>query len=155
VSCSWRWTLRKPLCYEKNQGRVSLSKHLRVGKRVSGPLPVRFHALNFISFNSKKHVAQGAVLTRLYARNGFISSRPIMRSKAVLTWMQVDDSIRGSPIYDLLDTYKDERNKVEYFYAAQWLVKQVSRKFFNRMTHLTYDRRETRPCRLTQMISMR
>jgi hypothetical protein len=64
-------------------------------------------------------------LTRLYARKDFISSRPILRSKALVTWIQVDASIRNSPLYALLDKWTDERNNVEYFYAAQWLAKQV------------------------------
>lgn len=52
-----------------------------------------------------------------------------MRSKALVTWIPVDPFIRNSPLYPLLDKWTDKRNGVQYFYAAQWLVKQVRHTF--------------------------
>lgn len=78
---------------------------------------------DLMTSNSKGHVARGAVLTKLYGE--FVKKRPIERSKAVVTWLQVTPGIRSSEIYRLLDTKVDKHDHKEYFYAAQWLAKKV------------------------------
>ena len=72
---------------------------------------------------SKGHVARGAVLVRACAP--FIVRRPILRSKAVTTLLEVTDEIRESPIYSSLYIQKDPYEGKEWYHAAQWLAKQV------------------------------
>jgi hypothetical protein len=73
---------------------------------------------------SKGHVAQGAILVRTCAP--FIIRRPILRSKAVTTFVEVTDSIRRSPIFEDLYIKKDKFLGEQWCFAAQWLAKQVS-----------------------------
>ena len=78
-----------------------------------------------------RHVAKGAVLVKMYERRGFITRRPIKRSKAVTTWYRVTDEIRESAIYPFMHTKISKNDGLEYFWAAQWLAKQVSNKTNN------------------------
>ncbi|KAE9366137.1 hypothetical protein N431DRAFT_430296 [Stipitochalara longipes BDJ] len=70
----------------------------------------------------KGHVARGAVLVRACAP--FIVRRPILRSKAVTTFVKVTDKIRNSPVYGDLYTQTDDYGGEEWYLAAQWLAKQ-------------------------------
>jgi hypothetical protein len=47
-------------------------------------------------------------------------------SVGVVTWEVVDSELRQSPVYSYLDTHTDPDDKVEYFYALQWLAKKAS-----------------------------
>ncbi len=73
---------------------------------------------------SKGHVARGAVLVRACAP--FIIRRPILRSKAVTTFLEVTDEIRKSPIYPHLYIQPDIHEGKEWYHVAEWLAKQVS-----------------------------
>jgi hypothetical protein len=77
-----------------------------------------------LTSNSKGHVARGAVLVRACAP--FIIRRPILRSKAVTTFVEVTDAIKKSPIFDHLYIKEDRFHGVQWCLAAQWLAKQVS-----------------------------
>jgi hypothetical protein len=68
-------------------------------------------------------VARGAVLVRACAP--FIIRRPILRSKAVTTFLEVTDEIRRSPLYPRLYVEPDVYEGKEWYHAAQWLAKQV------------------------------
>lgn len=70
----------------------------------------------------KGHVAQGAVLVRTCAP--FIIRRPILRSKAVTTFVEVTDAIKRSPIFEDLYIKKDKFLGEQWCFAAQWLAKQ-------------------------------
>ncbi|KAH8756517.1 hypothetical protein BGZ57DRAFT_772360 [Hyaloscypha finlandica] len=51
--------------------------------------------------------------------------RPILRSKAVTTFVEVTDSIRRSPIFEDLYIKKDKFMGEQWCFAAQWLAKQI------------------------------
>lgn len=73
-------------------------------------------------------------MTRPNARNDFIVSRPIMRSKGIITEIPVEYS---SPnLHGSLRIRPDEHNKVKYFSGVQWLVKKVSRCFITLVGHV-------------------
>lgn len=76
-----------------------------------------------LTHHSKGHVAIGAVLVR--AATPFITRRPILRSKAVTTFLPVTNAIRSLPIYDKLFIQRDDRKGEEWYYTAQWLAKKV------------------------------
>lgn len=89
--------------------------------RVSALLSLQYELL---TCNSKGHVARGAVLVRACAP--FIIRRPILRSKAVTTFVEVTDAIKRSPIFDHLYIKEDPYLGEQWCLAAQWLAKQVS-----------------------------
>jgi hypothetical protein len=88
----------------------------------------------FLTRNSKGHVARGAVLVRACAP--FIVRRPILRSKAVTTFVKITDKIRNSPVYEDLYTQKDSYKGDEWYFAAQWLAKQVASRFPDSMPYI-------------------
>lgn len=65
-------------------------------------------------------------MVRACAGADFITTRPIIRSKGVVTWIEVTDGIRASPSFPYLDLRKSRHDKKMYFYAVQWLAKRVS-----------------------------
>jgi hypothetical protein len=77
-----------------------------------------------LTCNSKGHVARGAVLVRACAP--FITRRPILRSKAVTTFVVVTDEIRRSPIFERVYIRRDRYQGEQWCLAAQWLARQVS-----------------------------
>jgi hypothetical protein len=76
-----------------------------------------------LTSDSKGHVARGAVLVRACAP--FIIRRPILRSKAVTTFVEVTDAIRKSLVFANLYIKKDRYKGEQWCLAAQWLAKQV------------------------------
>ena len=65
-------------------------------------------------------------MVRACAGGDFITTRPIIRSKGVVTWIEVTDNVRSSPIFPYLDLRGSKHDNRNYFYAVQWLAKRVS-----------------------------
>ncbi|PMD34669.1 hypothetical protein L207DRAFT_588183 [Hyaloscypha variabilis F] len=83
----------------------------------------RFSNLKICRLSADKgHVARGAVLVRACAP--FIIRRPILRSKAVTTFVEVTDAIRKSLVFANLYIKKDRYKGEQWCLAAQWLAKQ-------------------------------
>lgn len=76
-----------------------------------------------LNIHSKKHVVVGAVLSRI--ENDFLVDYPVTRSKGVITLLPLTNEIKASKVFPYLNCEKGKSDGGWYFYAVEWLVKQV------------------------------
>lgn len=80
--------------------------------------------LTMLTRHSKGAVAKGAVLSKIY--DNFISRDEITRSKAIVTLMPVTRQLEKTKFFKQLLLKRGDNDGKQYFWAATYIVKQVS-----------------------------